>query len=202
MIKNLIFDFGKVLVDYDFSHVINQFFTDKKKAEEFYNLFASLEFLDICDKEEKPFSHIMQDMREKYPQYAKEAIMYEERYLEFVLGEMEGMKKLLAELKERGHKLYGLTNWCSMVHKVMKKYEIFSLLDGWVISSEEHLIKPDIAIYNRLLEKYNLKPEECVFADDKPVNVIGAQNAGMKAIVFENAAQYKKELEKILESEK
>lgn len=202
MIKNLIFDFGKVLVDYDFSHVINQFFTDKKKEEEFYNLFASLKFLDICDKEDKPFSQIMQDMRKRYPQYAKEAMMYEERYMEFVIGEIEGMRAVLTEMKKRGYKLYGLTNWCSMVHKVMKKYEIFSLLDGRVISSEEHIIKPDVAIYNRLLEKYGLKPEECVFTDDKPVNIIGAQKVGMKTILFENATQYKRELEKIIESEK
>lgn len=202
MIKNLIFDFGKVLVDYDFSHVINQFFTDTKKEEEFYNLFASLKFLDICDKEDKPFSQIMQDMRERYPQYAKEAMMYEERYMEFVIGEIEDMRAVLTEMKKRGYKLYGLTNWCSMVHKVMKKYEIFSLLDGRVISSEEHIIKPDVAIYNRLLEKYGLKPEECVFTDDKPVNIIGAQKVGMKTILFENATQYKRELEKIIESEK
>ena len=202
MIKNLIFDFGKVLVDYDFSHVINQFFTDKKKEEEFYNIFASLKFLDICDKEDKPFSQIMQDMRERYPQYAKEAMMYEERYMEFVIGEIEGMRAVLTEMKKRGYKLYGLTNWCSMVHKVMKKYKIFSLLDGRVISSEEHIIKPDVAIYNRLLEKYGLKPEECVFTDDKPVNIIGAQKVGMKTILFENATQYKRELEKIIESEK
>ena len=202
MIKNLIFDFGKVLVDYDFSHVINQFFTDKKKEEEFYNLFASLKFLDICDKEDKPFSQIMQDMRKRYPQYAKEAMMYEERYMEFVIGEIEDMRAVLTEMKKRGYKLYGLTNWCSMVHKVMKKYEIFSLLDGRVISSEEHIIKPDVAIYNRLLEKYGLKPEECVFTDDKPVNIIGAQKVGMKTILFENATQYKRELEKIIESEK
>ena len=202
MIKNLIFDFGKVLVDYDFSHVINQFFTDKKKEEEFCNLFTSLSFLDICDKEDKPFSQIMQDMRERYPQYAKEAMMYEERYMEFVIGEIEDMRAVLTEMKKRGYKLYGLTNWCSMVHKVMKKYEIFSLLDGRVISSEEHIIKPDVAIYNRLLEKYGLKPEECVFTDDKPVNIIGAQKVGMKAILFENATQYKRELEKIIESEK
>lgn len=201
MIKNLIFDFGKVLVDYDFYHVINQFFDDKEEVEKFAQLFASPEFLDICDKEDIPFSEIISNMQKKYPQYAHEAELYKERYVEFVTNEVEGMKELLTEYKQNGYKLYGLTNWCSMVHEVMKKFDIFTLLDGRVISSEEHIIKPDAAIYRRVCEKYGLQIDECVFTDDKEVNIIGARNAGMKAILFKDAKQFKADLEAIIASE-
>jgi HAD superfamily hydrolase (TIGR01509 family) len=70
------------------------------------------------------------------------------------------------------------------------------LLDGWVISSEEHLIKPDVAIYRRLCEKFNLLPEECLFTDDKQVNIDGAMRAGMQAVLFTDAhtfAEYMKQ---------
>ena len=103
---------------------------------------------------------------------------------------------IVKALKERGYNLYGLTNWSGKVYGVMRKYDIFSLLDGWVISSEEHLIKPDVAIYRRLGEKFNLLPEECLFTDDKQVNIDGAVRAGMQAVLFTDAhtlAEYMKQ---------
>ena len=198
MIKNLIFDFGKVLVDYDFERTISGFFTDKAEADEFCSIFTSPEFLDRCDKEDIPFDDIIRDMQQKYPQYADQAVMFGEHYVDYVLGEVVGIREILVEMKNRGYKLYGLTNWCSKVHDVMKKFDIFQLLDDRIISSEEHLIKPDVAIYNRLCEKFDLRPEECVFADDKMPNVIGAISAGMHAIHFHNAQQYKRELETLI----
>ena len=48
------------------------------------------------------------------------------------------------------------------------------------------MIKPDIRIYQHLLEKYQLQAEECLFIDDRPENVEGAKKAGMQAVVFEN----------------
>lgn len=198
MIKNLIFDFGKVLVDYDFARVISTFFNDITRADEFCRIFTSNEFLDRCDKEDIPFQEIIDDMKQQYPQFAEEAQMFADHYVDYVTNEVAGMRELLIEMHNRGFKLYGLTNWCSKVHDVMKKFDIFELLDGRIISSEEHLIKPDVAIYQRLCEKYDVLPEECVFADDKVVNVVGAISAGMKGIIFQNAKQYKRELEALL----
>ena len=71
-----------------------------------------------------------------------------------------------------------------------------------MISSEEKIIKPDRAIYERICQKYNLKPEECLFADDRIENVEAAQRFGMQAISFEDTAQYERELRKILSEER
>ena len=60
--------------------------------------------------------------------------------------------------------------------------DFLPLLDGGVFSCEEKLIKPDHAIYERIVEKYNLKPEECVFIDDSERNVIGARECGLYAV--------------------
>ena len=80
----------------------------------------------------------------------------------------------------------------------MAQYPIFQLLEGQVISSEEKIIKPDRAIYERICQKYNLKPEECLFADDRMENVEAAQRFEMQVICFEDAEQYERELRKIL----
>lgn len=198
MIKNLIFDFGKVLVDYDFFHTIRKYFDSEEDLQEFAQLFTSPEFLDRCDLEEEPFADIILDSRKKYPKFDFQLQKFYEEYPQFVLGEVPGMRALLLQLRSEGYRLYGLTNWCSMVHKVMELWDILTILDGRVISSEEKLIKPDVAIFQRLCEKYDLKPEECVFTDDKAINVEGAIKAGMQGIVFENAVQYERDLRKLL----
>ena len=77
---------------------------------------------------------------------------------EFVRGEKVRVCTLLTQLKAEGYHLYGLSNWCK-VHETMAQYPIFQLLKGQVISSEEKIIKPDRAIYERICQKYNLKPK-------------------------------------------
>ncbi len=198
MIKNLIFDFGKVLVDYDFSHIIDPLFDNEADKKEFYTFFASLDFVNELDREVTPFLEIIQKKQREYPKYTEQLQVFFDRYVDFVTGEVPGMKGLLTDLKGQGYKLYGLTNWSSKVHEVMKIYDIFDLLDDQLISSEEHLIKPEPEIYERLLEKFDLKAEECVFTDDKAINVEAAINVGLQGIVFQDAEQYARELKTII----
>ena len=108
--------------------------------------------------------------------------------------EIDGMGDLLRRLKAEGYKLYGLTNWCSKVHITISQFDIFTLLDGWVISSEEKVVKPEPEIYQRLFDRYGLEPSECVFTDDREENIEGARRMGMDGIVFVDAKQYEEEL--------
>lgn len=189
-IRNIVLDFGKVLVDYDFMPVLRQIIPDEVRLAEFGRLFANQEFIDLCEIEAKPFHDIIQKMKVLHPQFSVELEEYYHRFPEFVTGEVPGMRQLLQELKRDGFMLYGLTNWCSCIHTTLRQYDIFTLLDGMVISSEEHLIKPDRAIYDRLCQRYGLVPSECLFTDDKPVNVDGAIKAGMHGVVFKDAKQF------------
>ncbi len=198
MIKNLIYDFGKVLVDYDYFVVLDELFASHEQAEDFYRHLMDDGWNERLDREEQPFEHIIRNMQQAMPQYEKEIQGFGDRYTDFVLGEMKGMYHLLTSLKEQGYKLYGLTNWCSKVHLTMKQYPIFQLLDGRLISSEEHLVKPEAAIYERICSKFSLKAEECVFADDKIENVEAARAYGMHGIWFKDAKQYEMELKDIL----
>ncbi|WP_370769965.1 HAD family hydrolase [Eubacterium ramulus] len=67
---------------------------------------------------------------------------------------------------------------------ISRNFSPLEAFDGVMVSSEVHLIKPDVRIYECLLEKYQLKPEECLFFDDRKDNVEGAREAGMQAMVF------------------
>lgn len=200
MIKNLIFDFGKVLVDYDFEAFFHRHIPDTARCRAFTPVLYNERVQQLLDRELKPYDDIMEDLIRENREYEREIRTFNEHYTEIVTGEVPGMRELLARLKAEGYRLYGLTNWCSKVYHTMGQFDIFRLLDGQVISSEEHVIKPDPAIYEILFERFRLRPEECIFTDDRPMNVDGGRRLGMNGIVFRNAAQYEKELRQLLQA--
>jgi HAD superfamily hydrolase (TIGR01509 family) len=175
---------------------------DADRCKAFTPLLFNEEIQQLLDREAKPFNEIMEEVIKQHPSFESEIRMFNEHYTEIVTEEIKGMRDLLTQLKLEGYKLYGLTNWCSKVYQTIEQFEIFKLLDGYVISSEEKFIKPEPEIYQRLFAKFNLCPEECIFTDDKEENIIGSERLGMKGIVFKNAKQYEEELRQMISDSK
>lgn len=195
MIRNLVFDFGNVLVKHDLRPMLKRYFgNDTDGMDRFCGILSDREFIDLCDRGIVPFDEMLGRAIRRNPEYTGAFLYFKNNYVDEITGEVEGMRELLETLKQSGFALYGLTNWSSAVYQVMERFEIFRLLDGRVISSEEHIIKPEREIYLRLCEKYSLRPSECLFADDRPVNVDGAKAAGMEAVVFTTALDYARDL--------
>ena len=199
MIRNIIFDFGKVLVGYDFDLYISKLITDTAEQQRFKQLVCDDDFVNLCDKEDTPIADIIAEQQRLHPEWEEPLQMFHDRFTECITGEVPGMRDLLARLRSQGYALYGLTNWSSLVYPVIAKYDILRMLDDRLISSEEHLLKPDVRIYRRLTEKFGLKADECLFTDDKPANVEGARAAGMQGIVFVDARQFEQDLRVCLE---
>lgn len=194
MIKNLIFDFGRVLVCYDYPSFLKPLFDDDAERQEFENLFCCFEFFQRCDLGVEPLIDIIRECQKKYPYWERQLQEFHDRQLDALTIEMPGMRDLLTRLKANGYRLYGLTNWSSKVYTVIEKFSILQMMDDRLISSEEHLVKPDVAIYNRLCEKFGLVKEECLFTDDKQINIDGARTAGMPAVLFTDARQFEEDL--------
>ena len=192
--QNYIFDFGNVLVEFNPHKLYDEVFEgDVEKAQWFNDNITIPSFYDSIDRGDD-FTQCIRDLQAQHPDYTKEIALYDSRYHDMVGDALPGMTELLTELKSQGYGLYGLTNWSYKVYAVMDRLPIFRLLDGCVISSEEHLIKPDLRIYQRLIEKYNLRPSDCCFIDDRQVNVDAAKNCGMHALLFTGADQLRKDL--------
>lgn len=198
MIRNIILDFGKVLVDYDFDIFFRRYVPDEERRKQFVPILYNDGLTPVVDRGEKPFEEIVDDLIAEYPEFEPELRIFSEHYPDLITGEISGMKELLKKLKAEGFKLYGLSNWCSKVYITMEQYDIFKLLDGYIVSSEVHKIKPEPGIYQCLFERFDLKPEECFFADDKEENVEASKKEGMPAVVFKNAEQFETELRKLL----
>ncbi len=195
MIKNIVFDFGGVLVQYDFIAFFAHYLGNKEKAEWFMQNVLPQEVNDDMDRELHSFRFYIEQQQRKWPEYAELLDIFDKHYSDVFTMETKGMRQLMTELKSRGFHLLGLSNWSSRIYDVMAKFDIFSFLEGSVISKDVHLLKPDREIYDFFLHKFNLDANDCIFIDDKSANIEGAKVVGMKGVVFKNVEQLKKELE-------
>lgn len=199
-IQNIVFDFGGVLVKYDFkAYFIKVFDGDEKRCKWFLDNILSSENNDLADKADKPFDEYIREWKQKWPNYAFAIDSFDKHYTDIFTSEMPGMYDWMMDLKAKGYRLLGLSNWSTKVFDVMKKFpRVFSPLEGYLVSHEVHLLKPDVAIYQAFCKRFNVAPGECVFIDDKPENIIGARKAGLHAILFKDTESAKNELEKVL----
>jgi HAD superfamily hydrolase (TIGR01509 family) len=196
MIKNIVFDFGKVLVCYDYPSFLKTIFDDEEESRRFEETFCSEEFVRRCDLGKDSFIDLIKESQVNYPHWRRQLQEFYDRQLDAMTVEMPGMRDLITRLKAKGYRLYGLTNWSDAVYDVIEKFDILQMLDDRLISSEELLIKPDVAIYDRLCEKFGLVKEECLFTDDKQANIDGAKAAGLQAVLFTDAQTFEEDLKR------
>lgn len=195
----LIFDFGRVLVDYDFDRFFGVLRADYRVSEQVFDEFMQVvlaeETYSSLDRELIPFARQVDMLKQQHPACAELFEAFDSRFQEVVTGEVPGMHQLLGELRSSGYRLYGLSNWSSKVYETMRNYShLFGLLHDRVLSCEEHLLKPEAAIYRCALNRWNLTAEECVFVDDKQANIDGCEAVGIKGIRFAGCTALRRQL--------
>ena len=108
---------------------------------------------------------------------------------------VDGMAELIAQLKCKGYGIYLLSNAGLPLRQYFRWIPGASYFDGLMVSAEEKMLKPHYEIYHALFERFSLKPEECFFIDDNPVNIEGAACCGMAGTVFKgDITRLKREL--------
>lgn len=83
----------------------------------------------------------------------------------------DNVLNLIKKLKEKSYSIYLLSNINEYTYNFVKKSGLFDIVDGYVLSYQEHQIKPYVSIYNTLLNRYKLIPSECIFIDDNIKNI-------------------------------
>ncbi len=180
-IKNVVFDFGGVLIDWNQRYLYRKVFTSEEEMEWFLANVCTDEWNARQDAG-RPFLEGVAEAKVQYPQYSAQIEMFWSRWIEMIGGEIKENTDWLRRLKVDGYGIYGLTNWSTeTLPQAMERFDFFQLFDGIVVSGEEHLIKPDPRIYHILLDRYGLNPTECLFIDDSPKNVAAAKRIGMEA---------------------
>ena len=200
MIKNVVFDFGRVLIDWDPRNLFRKVFESEEEMEYFLANVCTQEWNNLQDSE-RTYAEGIAELVPKFPQYEREINIYFDRWIEMLGEEYPATAKLKKILRAEGYRLYGLSNWSAETFpQVEATYTFMKDLDGMVISGYEGVQKPDERIYRIQLERYNLRPEETVFFDDNIDNVIGAREVGIHAILFRDAEQAERDLNTLIET--
>ena len=198
MIKNIIFDFGGVLVDWNPHYLFDKYFNDIEESNYFVENVCNTEWNAEMDGG-KPFEQAVKERTAMFPKYAEPLKLYQTNWMDTMGEEIPGMYDLIKSLKENGFPvIYGLTNWSAETFPaVQKTYRIFSLIDNIVVSGEVKQLKPNPEIFHILLNNYNLKAEESLFIDDNIKNVEGAKAVGINAVLFRGVEKLREDLKKL-----
>ena len=197
MITTVIFDFGGVLVDWNPHRLYDPYFGSREKADWFLANICTMDWNVQMDGG-KPIVQGVAELSAEHPEWAKEIRLYFDRWIDMMGDEIPDMRQLMLDLKAKGVRLLGLSNWSMETFPLVRhRYGVFDLLDGMLVSGEEHLLKPSAAIYRRMIEKFSLNPEECIFIDDNPDNVAGSNAAGLPAMLFTSAVETRERLSDI-----
>ena len=183
-VKNIVFDYGGVLVQYDFAGFFGKILGSREKGQWLMDHVLPEQVNRDMDRELHPFSYYIRQQQDRWPEYADALDYFSHHYADVFTGETPGMRQLMTDLREAGFHLYGLSNWSSKLADVKARFSIFSLITDELISKDVHVIKPEPAIYQALLHKFDLNPDTCLFIDDKQENIDGCQSVGMHGFRF------------------
>ena len=190
MIKNVIFDYGNVLVDWNPAYLFLPVFNgDEEKCRYFTDNVCNREWFTRMDRGED-MDTCVAELQAQYPEYADAIALFRDRWFDMCHGDIPGMLEIIQDLKQKGYGVFGLTNWpAATFAEARRRFKTIGSIDNYVVSSSVHLAKPEPAIYQLLLSKYNLKAQECVFIDDRADNVNAAMALGMSGIVYPGTAK-------------
>ena len=195
-IRNIVFDLGGVLIDWNPRYLYNKVFDqDMEKTEWFLNKVCTPNWNEQQDAG-RSLAEGTRLLTEQFPQYGEWIGMYYDRWSEMFSGSIEGSVEILKTLKRKGqHNLYALTNWSAETFPwARQQYEFLQDFEGIVVSGEEKTKKPQEEIYHILIQRYQLDPHGSIFIDDNLENVEAARRIGLKGIHFQGALELKKQL--------
>ena len=199
-VRNVIFDFGGVLVTWRPQEIIDSFYSDPAlRAAVRAHALEHDDWLDM-DRGTLDEDAVVARFAARMGRPETELRAFFD-HLRASLIPIEPTVALLRELRARGFKLYGLSNMSQRVFEYLwGRHDFFGLFDGIVVSAAVRFLKPERGIYEHLRERFALDFGESVFLDDMPRNVEAARRLGLPAIRFETTEQARRELDSLLAS--
>jgi 2-haloacid dehalogenase len=185
MIDSVVFDLGKVLLDWDPRYYYQRHFDgDSNALEHFVTDIVASSWIATMDGGTRSTEAIAQ-RQSLHPQHAPLIGLWMQGWPAMLRGEIEGTAQIIRELKERGLHLYALTNFSTETFPIaQQRCPTLRLFDDIVVSGEIGLIKPDPKIYAYTRDRCRLVPSHTLFIDDMAVNVSSAREAGWLALQF------------------
>ena len=181
-VKKFLFDLGNVFFDWNPERILKPIFNDDERMNFFINNI-SFPLLDTRCDAGVTIEVAVNDAIKKFPEFEKEIKLYYPNHGNMVGGFFQKTVDVFYKIKELNYPCFVLSNWSAETYEGMEeKYPFLKDFDGKIISGRDFLIKPDPAIYELAISRFNLIPEETLFIDDRLDNIEAAQNLNFQTI--------------------
>jgi 2-haloacid dehalogenase len=193
-ITTVVFDIGGVLLEWDPRNLYGRLFDDEAEMERFLREVCTPDWHAAHDRG-VPAEESCARLAAAHPDQSELIFAWARRSEEMIVGPIEGTVEILRELKQTGVACYALTNMEAETYpQRLRRYPFMSWFEGTVVSSSEGVIKPDAAIFRRLLTRFGLDPHATVMIDDSAQNLATAASLGMTPIEFRGPERLRERL--------
>ena len=200
MIKNVIFDFGQVLVHFEPEYMVRQYVTNEEDVKLLSKVVFDRIYWDRLDLGTITDEETIRLCRARLPQRLWDVA--EKIHMNWIynIPEIDGMKDLIKYIKERyGVGVFVLSNISHYFADHSGEIDILSYSDGSVFSARLGVTKPDHRIFDHICKEYCLNPSETVFVDDSEKNIKASIEFGLQGYLFDgNSEKLRKYFEEVL----
>ena len=201
MIKNIVFDFGNVLVRYSPEYLTAPYVDNEEDLKLVSEVVFDRLYWDRLDKGTITDEEVVRLSCERLPKRLHSAA--HDAYYNWVhrLPRIEGMWELVERLKKSGKvRLFLLSNIGSYFVDFLSEYPVLENMEKCIFSAPIGKTKPDRDIFEYLIDTCDIIPEETLFIDDSAKNIEGAASINIKGYLFDgDAEKLSQYIEKILE---
>lgn len=203
MIKNVIFDFGQVLVHFEPDYMTGKYIKDASDKKLAKDIIFDRIYWDRLDAGTISEEEVISGIKSRLPERLWESSVSAYKNWIYNIPEIDKMAELIKYIKEQYNvKVYLLSNISEYFAEHSGEVEILKDMDGCVFSATCGFTKPNREIFAHICEKFSLLPEETVFIDDSEKNIKGAEDFGIKGYLFKkDPDELKKWFDEILKSE-
>ena len=198
-IKNVIFDLGGVLIDWNPEYVyLDVFNGDREKMKWFFDEICTMDWNENQDAG-YPLEKATEERVKLFPEYEEWIRIYYGRWEEMLGKQIDGTVAILKQLIDNpNYKVVALTNWSAETFPIaLERFDFLHWFEGIVVSGTEKMRKPFNEIYELTLNRFNIEAAQSLFIDDNAKNIEAAEKMGINTIRFNNPTQLKSDLKSL-----
>lgn len=193
-INTVIFDIGNVLAEFVPMQYLKSIGYDGEERDEIFNAIIENDIWNEYDKGIMTETEVINKYIERYPEL-EDAVRKVFSDMKGIVRRFEYTDEWIESLKEQNIRVLYLSNISKTLYNdCEEELNFISDMDGGILSFEEKCSKPDSEIYKKLINKYNLEPDACIFVDDRQANIKAATNNGLNGIYFNSYDEASREI--------
>ena len=185
MVKNIVFDLGNVIVRWNPKYIVSQYTSDEVVQNMLItSLFGSPHWQSFDEgslTRDQVICNVQKTLSEEYHIIAHDMVHYWHKHAPPIAG----MEELARELKEKEYQIYLLSNTNIHFDEYKDTIPALQYFDGYYLSAQTKLMKPQMEIYYDFLKTFSLTAEECIFIDDIADNIASAIAVGIDGYLFD-----------------